>query len=72
MNDEIKSKTVLVLNFRVKSIKMLLNQRSDSILMSVPIFLLDTAGHMTTRHGPDVARGPDVAHQNALDIFLLI
>jgi len=26
------------------------------------IFLLGVAGHMTTRRGPDVARGPDVVH----------
>jgi len=25
-------------------------------------FLLDLAGHLTTRRGPDVARGPDVVH----------
>jgi len=26
------------------------------------IFQLGVAGHMTTRRGPDVARGPDVVH----------
>ena len=31
--------------------------------MSVIVdFLLDLAGHLTTRRGPDVARGPDVVH----------
>ena len=27
------------------------------------IFLLRVAGHMRTRRGPDVARGPDVVHR---------
>src|SRR6218665_1274214 len=26
------------------------------------LFLLDVAGHIGTRRGPDVARGPDVVH----------
>jgi len=33
-----------------------------SAISELVIFLLEIAGHMTTRSGPDVARGPDVVH----------
>src|SRR6218665_2983992 len=33
-----------------------------SAVSELVILLLNIAGHMTTRRGPDVARGPDVVH----------
>jgi len=36
-----------------------INQMSG---LTESLSLLDTAGHMRTRRGPDVARGPDVVH----------
>jgi len=33
-----------------------------SAVSELEVFLLGIAGHMTTRRGPDVARGPDVVH----------
>ncbi len=33
-----------------------------SVVSDIVAFLVDIAGHLTTRRGPDVARGPDVVH----------
>src|SRR6218665_2631544 len=32
------------------------------LALKLLLFLLDVAGHIRTRRGPDVARGPDVVH----------
>ena len=43
-----------------------------SAVSKLVMFLLDVAGHMTTRRGPDVARGPDVVHHCSINSELSI
>src|SRR6218665_369471 len=51
------------LGLNVKGLCRLPTAHSVSVaVLKSRFFRLDTAGHMTTRRGPDVARGPDVVH----------
>src|SRR6218665_2072429 len=43
-----------------------------SAVSELEVFLLGIAGDMTTRRGPDVARGPDVVHHCFISLQQLI